>query len=546
MPAADAPAPFSIPLFRRIWAANVASQFGGQIQSVGAAWLMVQLGGSKTQIALVAASVTLPILFVALLAGAIADNFPRRTVMLSAQVYMFTLSVVLCILAWTGALTPWLLLAFTFLIGCGMAMNAPSWQATVGDIVPRGTIASAVAMNSMGFNIARSAGPAFGGAVVAALGAAAAFTLNAVSYIGLIVVLFRWRPPEPEKPILRESLGSAMVAGLQYVALSPPIRRTMFRGALFGIGAGSVTSLMPLVARDLIHGGAVTFGLLLGAFGVGAVVGAVSNGRLRRKVSNEVAVRLSVSVLIAGVVIAALSPSLGLTMFGLLLGGWGWLITVATMNVAVQMSAPRWVVGRALSLYQMATFGAMAGSSWTSGLLSEHYGAGPALLIMSGVLAVSLVAGLFFRLPEVDHLNLDPVGRWQTPFTKVDIEPRSGPIRLTLQYRISEADIPAFISAMSERRRIRQRDGAKDWVLSRDLADAEVWVEQYRFARWADYVRHNERRTHADDDSLAAIRALHKGAWPPDVHRYLERQANNLTIRPGLPVDTTIDPTRTS
>lgn len=541
-----APAPFEIPLFRRIWIANVMSQFGGQMQSVGAAWLMVQLGGSHTQIALVAASVTLPILLIALVAGAVADNYSRRSVMLVAQIYMFALSVTLCGLAWAGLLTPWLLLTFTFLIGCGMAMNAPSWQATVGDIVPRGTIADAVAMNSMGFNIARSAGPALGGAIVAAFGAAATFTLNAISYVGLIAVLFRWKPAGPQKPRLRESLGNAMLAGVQYVALSPPIRRTMVRGALFGIGGGSITSLMPLVAKDLVHGGAATFGLLLGAFGGGAVLGAISNRRLHRHFTNETAARISVGMVIASMIIIATSRYLPITMLGLLLGGGGWLITVATMNVAVQMSAPRWVVGRALSIYQMATFGAMAASSWTSGLLSESFGVAGALLIMAGLMIAAFGVGLSFRLPEVDHLNLEPVGRWRTPDVKVQIEPRSGPIRVSIHYRISEADIPAFIAVMGERRRVRRRDGAQGWILSRDLEDPEVWIEQYRFARWTEYVLHNERRTHADDENLEAIKALHKGPWPPEVHRFLERQVNSLTIDPGLPIDTTIDPTRSS
>ena len=236
-----APAPFEIPLFRRIWIANVMSQFGGQMQSVGAAWLMVQLGGSHTQIALVAASVTLPILLIALVAGAVADNYSRRSVMLVAQIYMFALSVTLCGLAWAGLLTPWLLLTFTFLIGCGMAMNAPSWQATVGDIVPRGTIADAVAMNSMGFNIARSAGPALGGAIVAAFGAAATFTLNAISYVGLIAVLFRWKPAGPQHRldagqtrVRRQGLGRAMMGAARL-----PGRPSTSSGRAASLGAAA-------------------------------------------------------------------------------------------------------------------------------------------------------------------------------------------------------------------------------------------------------------------------------------------------------------------
>ncbi|OYW88966.1 MAG: MFS transporter, partial [Hyphomonas sp. 32-62-5] len=357
---APAPSPFSIPLYKRIWVANIASQFGGLIQSVGAAWLMVQLGGSETQIALVQASVTLPIMILSLLSGAIADNFPRRTVMLVSQFYMFAVSAVLCVFAFMDGLNPWLLLTFTFLLGCGTALNAPSWQATVGDIVPRQTIAAAVAMNSLGFNIARTAGPALGGAIVAAAGAAAAFAVNVLSYLGIIYVLLAWKPEKPAKPALKEDLRTAIGAGVRYVSMSPPIRQVMARAALFGIAASAALSLLPLVAQDLVGGGAITFGILSGAFGIGAVIGALSNSRLRRRFTAETVLRMTICAIIAGVVIVALSRSLPLTVFGLVICGSGWLLSMATMNVTVQMAAPRWVVGRALSLYQMAVFGAMA------------------------------------------------------------------------------------------------------------------------------------------------------------------------------------------
>jgi len=546
MPDAAAPPPFSIPLYRRIWTASVASQFGSLIQSVGAAWLMVEMGGTKTQIALVQASVTLPIMILALLAGAIADNFPRRTVMLSCQIWMFVLSVLLCIFAWFGHLTPWSLLGFTFLIGCGTAMNAPSWQATVGDIVPRGTIAGAVAMNSMGFNIARTAGPAAGGAIVAAFGSAAAFTLNAVSYLGIIWVLFSWRPAKPDKTPLREDLGMAMLAGVRYALLSPQIRRVLLRAALFGIAAVCIPALLPLVARHLVGGSAITFGLLSGSFGIGAVSGALSNRHVRARLTSENTLRLTVSVMLTGAVIVALSPWVALTIFGLVLYGWGWLLSMATMNVTVQMSAPRWVVGRALSLYQMCLFGTMAFGSWASGRLSELYGIAEAILIMAGVLSVGLVVGFFRPLLEIGDANLELTGRWRAPDVKLPVEPRSGPVHIAVHYRIDEADIPRFLAAMNERRRIRLRDGARNWALARDLSDPELWIEKYRFGRWMDYVLLNERRTHADSASTEAIKALHKGSWPPRVDRLLERQVTGVTLDPDLSADATNDPTRNS
>ncbi len=540
----SAPPPFSIPLYRRIWVANVASQFGSLIQSVGAAWLMVELGGTKTQIALVQASVTLPIMILALLSGAIADNYPRRLVMLVCQSWMFILSVALCAFAWFGHLTPWALLGFTFLIGCGTAMNAPSWQATVGDIVPRGTISSAVAMNSMGFNMARTAGPALGGAIVAAFGSAVAFTVNAFSYLGIIWVLFSWRPEKPTRPSLREDLGTAMTAGVRYVALSPPIRRVLFRSALFGFPAASIPSLLPLVASHLVGGSAVTFGILSGSFGIGAVAGALSNRPVRARLTNEATTRLTVTAMITGAIIIALSPWLALTVGGLILFGWGWLLTMATMNVTVQMSAPRWVVGRALSLYQMCVFGSMAGGSWMSGRLSEQYGISDAILIMAGIQVIGLVTGFFLRLPEVHDLNLELVGRWKVPDVKLPIESRAGPVHIAVHYRILENDVPRFLAAMNESRRVRLRDGARNWALVRDLSDPDVWIEKYRFGRWMDYVLHNERRTHTDRDNLIILHTLHQGSWPPPIVRMLERQVTGVTLDPALSTETTNDPTR--
>ena len=193
-PPVSALSPFRFPVFRAVWAASTVSNLGGMIQSVGASWMMISIAQSADMVALVQASVTLPTMLLSLIAGAMADNLDRRKVMLSAQVFMLVVSVVLAICAFTGSITPWLLLSLTFLIGCGAAFNAPAWQASVGDMVSRAELPGAVALNSMGFNIARSVGPAIGGGIVAAAGAATAFAVNSVSYIALIVVLKRWRP----------------------------------------------------------------------------------------------------------------------------------------------------------------------------------------------------------------------------------------------------------------------------------------------------------------------------------------------------------------
>lgn len=539
--------PLAVPIFRAVWIASLMSNFGGLIQSVGASWMMTSLTRDPTLVALVQASTTLPIMLLSLLAGAIADNLEKRSVMLWAQAFMLAVSVALAVFAWHGWLTPWLLLSFTFLIGVGTALNNPAWQASVGDMVPRAALPAAVALNSMGFNIARSLGPALGGLIVAAAGAAAAFLANAISYLGLIAVLLGWKPARPEQKLPPERIGVAMEAGLRYASMSPHLRVVILRSAMFGLGAVGLQALLPLVARDHVSGGAFTYGVLLGAFGVGAVGGGLASGRLRRRLSNERVATTGALAIAAGTFVTGISYLLPVTIIALMLSGAGWLLVLSTFNVTVQMASPRWVVGRALSLYQMAAFGGMALGSWLTGELADHYGVGSALQIASAFQLAAALLALRWPLPQVEALNLDPLSRWTEPNVAVPVQPRSGPIVITIEYRIAPSDIPAFLTEMGERRRIRIRDGARHWVLMRDLGDAELWLERYHVATWVDYVRHNQRRTHSDATNSERLMALHKGPKPLVVHRMIERQTGML----GTPIsgefgDPLTDPTRSS
>jgi len=457
-------------------------------------------------------------------AGALADGYDRRRLMLASQVFMLVVSLLLAACAWMGWMTPWWLLTFTFLIGCGAAFNAPAWQASVGDLVPRPQIAEAVSLNSMGFNIARSVGPAIGGAIVAAAGAAAAFVINAASYIGLVVVLARWRPAPSQQVLPREALGAAIGAGIRYVAMSPNIRNVLLRSFVVGAGACALMALMPLVAKDVLGGGPLVFGALLGAFGVGAVGGALANARLRRRASNEGAVRMASLAFAVAILLTAASKFLWLTLAIMLLAGAAWVIALSTFNVVVQMSAPRWVVARALSLYQMFTFAGIALGSWLWGLVTHVASIHVALLASAAVLIASLLLGRWRALEDTDELNLDLLQRWQEPATQVPVEARTGPVVITIQYVIAEKDVLEFLRVMEERRRIRRRDGAKDWRLLRDLADPESWIERYSTPTWLDYVRHNSRLTHEDAVIPQRLRELHRGPEKPVVRRMVERQ----------------------
>jgi len=527
-PAISALSPLRFPVFKAVWFASILSNLGGLIQSVGAAWLMTSIAESADMVALVQASVTLPIMLLSVIAGALADSVDRRKIMLGSQIFLLVVSVTLSLCSWQAVITPWLLLLFTFLIGCGNAFMAPAWQASVGDMVPRAHLPGAVTLNSMGFNMARSVGPAIGGVIVAALGAATAFAVNAFSYIGLITVLFRWRPPTTPRLLPPETLGAAAAAGIRYVSMSPAIRTVLGRSALFGVGSISILALLPLVAKILIAGGPLTYGLLLGAFGIGAIAGAVGSARLRQSMSTEVLVRWASLGFAVSAAVTGISHHLLLTMAMLLIAGAGWVLALSTFNVAVQLSAPRWVVGRALSLYQMATFGGMAFGSWLWGAVVAAENLTVSLLMSAVVSLLCAALGRWLPLAQAEELDLEPLRSWREPVTAVPVDSRSGPIVIIIEYIIDEADIVEFLHVMAERRRIRRRDGAFNWTLSRDLADPRLWIERYHTPTWLDYVRHNSRMTQEDAVVPERLRALHRGDHPPVVRRLIERQTDSL------------------
>lgn len=382
-----------------MWLATLASHLGNSIQAVGASWLMTSIAPSPDMVALVQSAATLPIGLFALLAGAIADLYDRRLVMLAAQLVMLTVCICLAVLAWRSLAGPWLLLGLTFLLGTGFSVYGPSLQASIGELVPRADLPGAVSLNVLGLNVARSIGPAIGGGIVALGGPAIAFAFSAVAYLGTTTVLAHWRrqPPPREKP--PEGIARAVLTGLSYARGAPAIRTVLLRTIAFGLGGSAAWALMPLVARDLIGAGALAFGLLLGSLGFGAVLGALLNTRLRRHLSNEALVRCAGIVYGAACLVTAFSPWLPLTMAVLVIGGAGWVQALSTFNVVLQLRSPRWVVGRALSMFQTAIFGSMALGSWLWGHYAESFGIAAAVATSGAVMLVLPVLGLVLRMP---------------------------------------------------------------------------------------------------------------------------------------------------
>lgn len=497
----------------------LVSHIGTMAHSVGAAWLMTEMTHSPRMVALVQTSSSVPVLLLALFAGAVADNFERRRLLIAFQCAMMLVSALLGVLAWQGLLTPYGLLGLTFVLGCAAAMHIPAWQASIGDIVPREVLPAAVAYNSISFNIARSTGPAIGGVIVALAGSSAAFLANAASFIGTIMVMLRWKPARAVSALPREQIGSAMAGGLRYAAMSPPLLRILLRLLLFTANAAAVTAMLPIVARDMIHGGAGTYGVLLGAFGVGAVCGATSSPRLRRIVTIRWLLTIAALSLAIGTALLSQSTSLWTALPALMLTGGGWVVGVSNLSVSMQLAAPRWMAGRAIALFETVIFGSIALGSWLYGVATSDMGLAQALALSAVLQFVTLAVALLIRLPEIGSFDLTLQQQWNEPETALPVDPRSGPIAIAITYRIKPDDVPEFLSEMRHWQRMRRRDGARGWTLYRDLADPGLWVERYQVPTWLDYVRHNRRRTLEDASHGSRIRALHQGKDAPAVQR---------------------------
>lgn len=510
--------------FRELWTANAASNFGGQVQVVGAAWLMASLTHSPQIIALVQTAISLPTVLFILFGGALADNYDRRTIMLVSQTAMLVTAALLAVLTLMGLIAPWSLLLLTFIISAFGSINNPCWQASVRDILPRNMISRAVALNSMSINLARTAGPALGGAIVVAAGVASAFVINAVSFVGFIIALARWTPVRTPRLTPRERIIPAMMAGVRYASLAPHIRNAVVRGGLSGLTASAVFALLPVVARQEMHGNALTYGLLLAAFGGGAIVSAWAGGRLRGRFAPDQIVLFAVICLAAGLAILGWAPMALVAGIGAALCGGGWVLAHSTYNTTVQLSAPAWVTARSLALYQTATFAGMASGSVLCGWVAERYGVSMALFVAAGGQAATGVIGLFLPLPRFEDLRVDPLDRWTAPTLEHEIGPDDGPVMVQLEYQVTEDDAAAFVRAMSERQRIRIRDGARDWAVWQDLSDGVRWIESYRVPTWSDYLRHNMRRTVADRENADTLLRLSAEPGGPVVRRFVRRR----------------------
>ncbi|MBI2532690.1 MAG: MFS transporter, partial [Deltaproteobacteria bacterium] len=472
-------------------------------------------------VALMQTATSLPIFLLGLPAGALADLVDRRRMLLFTQGWMLVIATLLSVLTFLELTTPLVLLILTLAIGAGAAMNAPAWQATAPELVPRAELPAAVALTGLGLNLGRAIGPALGGVVVALAGAWAVFLLNAVSFLSVILVLYGWRRRPQSRRVPRERVPSAIRAGIRYARHAPALRAVLVRTGLFVLFASAPWALLPVLARHELGLDSVGYGILFGCLGTGAVAGALLLPELRS--------RFSTDALVAGgtisfaVVTAALAEvrHFGLLCAVMIAGGVAWITLMASFNVATQTAVPSWVRARALALYLLMFQGGMATGSVIWGAVTEHAEIAVALLCAAGGLVVGLAAMARYPLRGSEEVDLTPSAHWPEPTVAVKPRSEDGPVLITVEYRIDPEHARDFTSAMGPVRQQRLRDGAFRSSLYYDPANPRRYVETFVVESWAEHLRQHERLTVSDRVAEERAVAFHVGDGPPVMSHYI-------------------------
>jgi MFS family permease len=525
---ASAWAPLRKPLFRALWIASLTSNIGTWMHEAGAAWLITSLTSSPIMIALMQTATSLPIFLLGLPAGALADVIDRRRMLLLTQTWMLVVAALLGLMTLFDLTTPWLLLAFTVALGAGAAMNAPAWQATVPELVPRADLPAAVTMTGMGLNLARAVGPALGGAIIAAAGPSAVFLLNAISFLSVLAVLYRWRRTPQASPAPKEPVLSAIRAGIRYARYAPALRAVLVRTGLFVLFASVLWALLPVLARHEMNLDSLGYGILFGGLGSGAVAGAVVLPRMRRLLSTDVLVA-GATVLFALVVAAsAVVRHFAALFVVMVVGGVAWITLMASFNLATQTAVPSWVRARALALYLLVFQGCMAVGSVFWGTVTQHAGIAVALWSAAGAMVVGLGIMARYRLDTGEGLDLRPSAHWPEPSLLVEPDPDDGPVLVMVEYHIDPGHAQAFKLAMEAVRQQRLRDGAFRSGLYSDPAQPSRYLETFVVESWAEHLRLHDRATVSDRLAEERARAFHIGAEPPVISHYIHAHVSEI------------------
>ena len=533
-PASSPWSPLRQTTFRWLWLASIASNIGTWMHEVGAGWLMTSLSASPLNVALVQVAGSLPMLFLALPAGALADIVDKRRYLLGVQLWMAAVATVLASLTLLGLTTVWLLLALTLGMGIGTALMMPAWNAITPELVGKNELPAAVALSSVGINLARALGPAIAGVLVNLVGPWLTFALNAASFFAVIGVLAVWKRETTPAVLPAERLFGALRAGWRYSRSSRPLQAVLVRALAFFLGASAGMSLLPLIVRGELQGSASDFGLLLGSVGVGAVLGAAFLPRLRERLGGDRLVLLASALYALVLVALALLRSLYLLVPVMLASGAAWIAVLSSLQVAAQTSVPGWVRARALAVYILVFFGGMAAGGTLWGFVASRTSIPVALLCAAALLALGLLAGRRFRLPVTEAEDLAPSLHWPAPILAEGMDRERGPVVVTLEYDIDPQQAAAFQHAMADMRGMRRRNGAISWNLVQDSENPRRWLEFFVDESWLEHLRHHQRVTRGELKIEAAARHFQTPGVDIRIRHYLQgRVVSPGRERPG-------------
>ena len=490
--------PLRVPTFRNLLVADVVSDIGTFMQNVGAAWLMVSLGAGPIYVALTQTASSLPYFLLALPAGSAGDIVDRRKLVLFTESWMMGVALLLSVLTIAGFMSPWVLLVLTFALSAGDAFETPTWRAILPELVSKDDLTAASALNGIEFNLARAVGPALAGILITATGVATAFMANSLSFFGVILVGARWKRSPRKRSTPPETLGGATIAAVRYVRHSPAILTVVIRTGSVMFFSSALFALLPAVARS-VNRTAIGYGLLLGCFGAGAIVGALTMQSARSRWSTEIVV--SAGVVILGVVITAAGGLHRLLILApvMLIGGAAWITFISLVNALVQNLAPDWVRARVLAIFILVYQGSFALGSAAWGAIAQRAGIRYAL-IYAGVGTIATTVLVFFaRLPD-STVDLSPWNHWRMPVVvkEVEVDLHHGPVLVTVMYSVIPERVEEFVDAIDEYGRIRRRDGAYRWGIYRDTEAADRYLEIFLVNSWPEHLRQHERQTQAD------------------------------------------------
>jgi MFS family permease len=510
-------APFRHRAFFWLWLGVVVSSVGAWAQTVGAQWLFVNDPNAATIVTLVQTASTLPMMLLALPAGVLADAFDRRWLMFGVQTYFVAVAVLLAVLTAAGLMPPALLLTFTFAVGAGAAMLNPAWQSLITELVPRNELAAATRLDMVSVNVARAAGPALAGVVIARWGVPPVFALTAVCASVLAVILLAWRRPRVTHGE-REPFLPALVAGGRYVRHEPVVRRILIRLASFMVPACAVWALLPLIASRQLGLTAAGYGLLFAALGVGAVVGALCLGWVKQHLSSNGVLGLAATSFALAFGSLVLASNLVVALPLLVVCGFGWTATVSTIISELQLFLPGWVRARAIAIYLMVFLGSQAFAAPIWGLITQHLGLRVAILSAASLVAVSALGGLVLKVPENQDLDRSPLAYWGAATVALEPEPDAGPIIVSIEYEVSPEQETDFLLAMESMRRSRLRSGASRWGLYRVGESPDVFLEQFQVPTWQEHQRQHDGRLTAEDEAIEDAAFAHVVGTPRARH----------------------------